>query len=61
MTNSTTTSMHKSTRAFARAERKVSDAAPMVINRLSGWIDVGELKSESHVWIIPTRVHAAAR
>ncbi|HEU5237421.1 MAG TPA: hypothetical protein VFU37_09790 [Pyrinomonadaceae bacterium] len=61
MTNSTTTSMHKSTQGFARAERKVSDAAPMVINRLSGWIDVGELKSESRSWIIPTRVHAAAR
>ena len=61
MTNSTTTSMHKSTHGFARAERKVSDAAPMVINRLSGWIDVGELKSESQAWIIPTRVNAAAR
>jgi len=53
--------MHKSTQGFARAERKVSDAAPMVINRLSGWIDVGELKSESQAWIIPTRVNAAAR
>jgi len=53
--------MHKSTQGFARAERKGSDAAPMVINRLSGWIDVGELKSESQAWIIPTRVHAAAR
>ena len=61
MTNSTTTSMHKSTQSFVRAKRKMSDAAPMVINRLSGWIDVGELKSESQAWIIPTRVHVAAR
>lgn len=58
MTNSTTTSMHKSTQGFARGERKSSDAAPMVINRLSGWIDVGELKAEPQAWIIPTRINA---
>lgn len=61
MTNSTTTSMHKSNQSFARAERKSSDAAPMVINRLSGWIDVGEFKSESQAWIIPTRLQASAK
>ena len=61
MTNSTTTSMHKSNQGFERVEHKSSDAAPMVINRLSGWIDVGEVKSESQAWIIPTRINARAR
>ena len=61
MTNSTTTSMHKSTQGFTRVECKSSDTAPMVINRLSGWIDIGEAKAESQAWIIPTRVHAPAR
>jgi hypothetical protein len=53
--------MHKSTQGFARTERKGSDAAPMVINRLSGWIDVGELKAEPQAWIIPTRIHAPVK
>ena len=61
MTNSTTIPMHNSTQGFARVERKSSDAAPMVINRLSGWIDVGEFKAESQAWIIPTRINAKAR
>ena len=61
MTNSATTSMHKSTQSFTRNERKGSDAAPMVINRLSGWIDVGEFKAEPQAWIIPTRVSTTAR
>jgi hypothetical protein len=33
----------------------------MVITRLSGWIDVNEMKAEPRGWIIPTRVHQAAR
>lgn len=61
MTNSTTKSMNPSTQGFARVERKSSDAAPMVINRLSGWIDAGEVKSELQTWIIPTRIHAPVR
>lgn len=61
MTNSTTTSTTKSIQGFARVDRKSSDAAPMTINRLSGWIDVGEAKSEMQGWIIPTRVHTPAR
>ena len=60
MTNSTTTT-NKSTQGFARVESTSSDAAPMVINRLSGWIDVGEGKAESQAWIIPTRINAKAR
>ena len=61
MTNSTTTSMHGTNHTFARADRKSSDAAPMVITRLSGWIDIGEVKAESRAWIVPTRIHQAAR
>jgi hypothetical protein len=33
----------------------------MVITRLSGWIDVGEIKSMTPAWIVPTRMHAPAR
>ena len=61
MPNSTTTSTAKSAKGFARVDRKPSDVAPMVINRLSGWIDVGEVKSELKGWIIPTRVQVTAR
>jgi len=61
MTNSTTTSMHKVAQSYSRTERRQSDAAPMVINRLSGWIDVGEVKTETHAWIIPTRIHGQSR
>lgn len=61
MTNSTTTSTAKSIQSFARVDRKSSDAAPMTINRLSGWIDVGEAKSELQGWIIPTRINSPAR
>ena len=61
MTNSTTTSIHNSQQGYARTERKSSDAAPMVITRLSGWIDIGEVKTEVRGWIVPTRVHAPGR
>jgi hypothetical protein len=61
MTNSNTTSMHGTNQSFARAERKSSDAAPMVITRLSGWIDVNEIKAETRAWIVPTRIHQSAR
>jgi hypothetical protein len=33
----------------------------MVITRLSGWIDVNEMKAEPRGWIIPTRIHQVAR
>ena len=61
MTNSTTTSMQSVNQNFARVNRKVSDAAPMVITRLSGWIDVQEVKAAPRGWIIPTRIHQSAR
>ena len=61
MTNSTTTSISGTNQTFARADRKSSDAAPMVITRLSGWIDVSEVKADSRAWIVPTRMNQAAR
>ncbi len=61
MTNSTTTTMQSANHSYARGERKASDAAPMVITRLSGWINTSEIKSEMRAWIIPTRIHAHSR
>jgi hypothetical protein len=62
MTNSTTTPIHgSSNQGYARNQRKSSDAAPMVITRLSGWIDIGEVKTEARGWIIPTRLHTPVR
>ena len=60
MTNSTNTTTH-GPKSLVRNQRKSSDAAPMVITRLSGWIDIGEVKTEVRGWIIPTRVHASGR
>ena len=59
MTNSTTTSMQDTKQSYSKVTRKSSDTAPMVITRLSGWIDVNELKAEPRGWIIPTRIQAA--
>jgi len=60
MTNSTTASMNRMIGANTHPSTKRSDEAPMVITRLSGWIDVGETKS-APAWIIPTRLGAPAR
>ena len=61
MTNSTMTSMQNNHHVEARINRKSSDAAPMVVTRLSGWIDVNELKPEPRGWIVPTQIHQPAR
>ena len=61
MTNSNTTSTHQIIGIFTRPSNRRSDEAPMVITRLSGWIDVGEVKSANPAWIIPTRMSAPAR
>jgi hypothetical protein len=53
MTNSVTTSPHPMTRSFTRAVERPSDEAPMVVTRLSGWIDIGECKSAPS-WIVST-------
>jgi hypothetical protein len=49
------------TRSFARHSEKLSDEAPMMVTRLSGWIDVGEAKSATPNWIVPTRMPARNR
>lgn len=61
MTNSTTTLMRNSNHNSDGSNRRSSDAAPMVITRLSGWIDVNEMKAAPRGWIIPTRIHHSAR
>jgi hypothetical protein len=61
MTNSNTTSTQQVTSIYTRPSTRRSDEAPMVITRLSGWIDVGETKSANPSWIIPTRTSAPAR
>ena len=53
--------MNGTNQTFARTDRKSSDAAPMVITRLSGWIDVSEIKADSRAWIVPTRIHQTER
>ncbi len=61
MTNSTTASTHRMIGISAHPATKRPDEAPMVITKLSGWIDVGEPKSVAPAWIIPTRLNAPAR
>jgi succinyl-CoA synthetase beta subunit len=60
MNNSTTTSIEMNEN-FSRIARKNSDTAPMVITRLSGWIDIGEVKTTNPAWIIHTRVTGRTR
>ena len=56
MTNAPTVSTRNLTQGIARITR-VADHAPMVITRLSGWINIGESKKAiAPAWIIPTRV-----
>jgi hypothetical protein len=59
MNNSTTTSIDVN-ESFTRAASKNSDTAPMVITRLSGWIDVNEAKTANPAWIMPTRSTVAS-
>jgi hypothetical protein len=59
MTNSATTSTRGMTRNYARPTNRPSDVAPMVVTRLSGWIDVCEVKATAPTWIIRTRMAPA--
>ena len=61
MTNSTTASTHRANGINTRPSNRTSDEAPMVITRLSGWIDVAEIKSIAPSWIVPTQMNAPAR
>lgn len=55
MTNSPANSTHQLIQNFSRPSGKRSDEAPMVITRLSGWIDFGDGKTNTPSWILPTR------
>ena len=59
MNNSTTTSIEMNEN-FPRIASNNSDTAPMVITRLSGWIDFGEVKNANPAWIMPTRTPTQA-
>lgn len=61
MTNSATTSTHNTVRGYAQPATRKSDGAPMIITRLSGWIDMGEARATPPTWIIRTRVNAPMR
>lgn len=61
MANSTATSTQNVIRNFTRPSGKLSDQAPMVVTRLSGWIDFGESKSATPSWIVRTRTPARIR
>ena len=60
MNNSTTTSIEMNEN-LSKIARVNSDTAPMVITRLSGWIDIGEVKTANPAWIMPTSSSTPAR
>jgi hypothetical protein len=53
MTNAN--SKQKITRNFSRSSERLSDEAPMVVTRLSGWIGSSGDRTPMAAWIIPTR------
>ena len=57
MTNAN--SEQKMTRNFSHSTEKLSDEAPMVVTRLSGWIDSNGDRPPMAAWIIPTRARCA--
>jgi hypothetical protein len=61
MTNTTTNSTPETVRGYAHTATKQSDEAPMIITRLSGWIDMGEHRTTAPNWIVRTRMNAPAR
>lgn len=46
---------------YTRPSTRHSDEAPMVITRLSGWIDVGEVRISEPGMDYSTRMNAPAR
>ena len=55
MTNTATTTKKNAARNFAPPVATNSDQAPMVVTRVSGWIDIDQAKSAAPAWIVPTR------
>jgi len=58
MTNSTTISTNNSSQNCATSHLQRSDEAPMIITRLSGWIDFSECKIVQANWIVRTRTRS---
>lgn len=58
MTNTTTPSTPGTVQGFSAQTVSHSDSAPMVVTRLSGWIDVTETEAATPSWIIRTRSEA---
>src|ERR1041385_5303928 len=56
MTN--TNSRQAMTRKFSQCTVRLSDEAPMVVTRLSGWIGSSGDRAPMAAWIIPTRIRA---
>jgi hypothetical protein len=56
MTNTSSITRENVARNFAVPVANSSDQAPMVVTRLSGWIDFGESKAAAPSWIVPTRI-----
>lgn len=52
-------SKQKVTRNLSHSTEKLSDQAPMVVTRLSGWIGSGGDRTPMAAWIIPTRIRGA--
>jgi len=59
MTNSIPSTTHTVTSSYSGKQRKSADTAPMVLTRLSGWIDVGENKTTTPNWIVRTTSNQA--
>ena len=57
MTTAPTVSTRNMTQGIARMT-KVSDQAPMVVTRLSGWINMGDSTAAAPAWIVPTSARA---
>ena len=61
MTSANTNQNHASVKGYVHTAAKQSDEAPMVITRLSGWIDMGETRTAPPVWIVRTRMNVQSR
>ena len=57
MTNAN--SEQKITRNFSHSTERLSNEAPMVITRLSGWIGSSGERAPIAAWIVPTRIRVA--
>ena len=61
MTNANTSQDQAAVRGYAYPVSRQSDEAPMAITRLSGWIDMGETRTATPVWIVRTRIEGQNR